>query len=431
MNRAEIPVARTGLSRCACGSIGLGLLALLGVGLPAPLAAEGRIQFAKMAITDCAEIGACEWRLACTVGSGAETELVPYAESASPGEVKIDRVVEVPTFPVTVKCQLQEDDGWLGKSWNDAGSASFEVPGGGDYKIVLKNPEQGAAEVSLLVDSLEIGAAPAAPAPAAGAKGKAAPAATTKGPVPGSTFLSVYQSWRHGHAVLVGYPWDQFSARTEAFKAKGVMLASFGSYPAGGQRLWFGIFRSGPEKQEVVPGLEWEAFTKKVKSLSDSGLWLTHLAIYSDAKGAKRYFSGVFHEGGEQNTISVGQERAAFRNKWVELSGNGQRLIDLETYKAAGGKNLYASIFAPGSGSYGIWPALDWDALAAKWRSSSSSQIADAVSYVEGGKRLFDVVLGSGEQSSLEAPATLPTVVARWKEMVAKGMRLNDLDPLE
>lgn len=428
MNRAEIPAA-TGPSRRARGLIGLALAALLGAGLPAPAAAEGRIQFAKMTITDCAEIGACEWRLACRVGNGPETELVPYAEASSPTEVKIDRTVDAPTFPVTVKCQLQEDDGLFGKSWNDAGSASFELPGGGDYTIALKNPEQGGAEVSLLVDSLEMGAAPAPPA--AVGKGKAPAAAAKGGPIPGNTFLSVYQSWRRGHAVLVGFPWDQFTARTEAFKAKKVMLASFGSYLSGGQRLWFGIFRSGPEKQEVVPGLEWEAFTKKVKSLSDSGLWLTHMAIYSDAKGAKRFFSGVFHEGGEQNTISVGEERAAFNKKWMELSGKNQRLIDLETYKAAGGKNLYASIFAPGSGSYGIWPALDWDALAAKWRNSNSSQIADAVSYVEGGKRLFDVVLGSGEQSSLEAPATLPTVATRWKEMVAKGMRLNDLDPIE
>jgi len=430
MNRREIPLARTGRSRRVLGGLGLGLAALLGAWLPAPAGAQGRIQFAKMTVTDCSEIGACEWRLACKVGNGPETELVPEADASSAGEVKIDRAVEVASFPVTVKCQLQEDDGVFGTSWNDAGGASIELFGGGDYKIALKNPEQGGAEVLLLVDSLEIAALPAPAAPVSGAKGKAA-AAGAQGTAAGPTFLSVYQTWRHGHAVLVGFPWDRFSARAEKLKAVGVMLASFGSYASGGQRLWFGIFRSGPSQQALTPGLEYEPFLKKVKSLSDSGLWLNHLAIYSDAQGAKRFFSGVFHEGGDQNTISVGQERAVFHNKWLELSGKGQRLIDLETYRAAGGKNLYASIFAPGSGSYGIWPALEWDALAAKWKGASGSQIADAVSYVEGKKRLFDVVLGSGEQSALEAPAPLPAIAAKWKEMVAKGMRLNDLDPLE
>lgn len=402
-------------------SLGVLCLSLLGI---SSAAAQGRIHFAQLAVSDCNEIGSCEWRLSCQIGGGKPIELISAGLARGAEKIEIGRAVDVRSFPVKVQCKLEEDDGWFRTSWEDAGTATADVPGGGDYSILIGKPEQGRGEVILVVDSLEI-AGP--PPPAAPAKGKAAAAP------PARTFAGVYQKNRQGHAVVVGLPWDAFKARVDQLAAKGSMLGVVDSYVEGGTRLWTGIFRSGPKKQELVANLEFEAFTKKFDALNEAGMRLFDLTIYDDTKAAKRYFTGVFHEGPAGNPLVIGLERKAFEAKMVELAGPSKlRLIDLEPYRAAGGKILYAGVFLEGKGSYGLRTALTWDAMLQKQQEGgkSGAQVFDLETYIEGGKRLYDAALRGGEPTELTAPAPAAVLVAEWKKKLEQGLRLIDLETI-
>jgi hypothetical protein len=416
-----------GVSAVPLFSLCLLVLSLLGISGEA--GAQGRIHFSRLEVSDCEEIGTCEWRLSCQIGGGKPVELLAAGLARGAEKVEIGRAVDVRSFPVKIQCTLEEDDGWFGTEWEAAGTATAEVPAGGDYSIVIGNPEQGKAEILLVVDSLEIaGRPPAAAATPANAKGKAAAS-----PAAGRTFAGVYQKNRQGHAVVVGLPWDAFKARVDQLAAQGSMLAVVDSYVDGGKRLWTGIFRSGPKKQELVASLEFEAFTKKRDALIDGNMRLFDLSIHDDTKAVKRYFTAVFHEGTAANPLVVGLERKAFEAKMAELSGReGLRLIDLEPYRAAGGKVLYTGAFLEGKGSYGLRTALDWDAMVRKQQEGgrSSAQVVDLETYMEGGKRLYDAALRGGEPTELTAAAPAAALAAEWKKKLEQGMRLIDLETI-
>jgi hypothetical protein len=374
----------------------------------------GKIVASEMAVDRCEDFfGTCEWRLTCKIGNGPDTELLPNAEVGVAGKIEIGKTFEVPAFPVNVACTLAEDDGWFGASWDEVASATLAVPGGGDYTFELGNEDQGAARVTFVVDSLEMASAPP---PAAS---KAASKTAAKEP---RQFLGVFGEEPEGHAVVIGMPWDAFKARVDQFAAAGPKLVYLQTWEDGGQRLWAGIFRTLKGKQQTVTGLEWEAFVAEWKRLNEQGMILADLEVYG--KDLKDYrFAGVFHEGTEQNPVWIGQTREEFLAKFYELSGKGMRLVDLETYKV-GDRVLYAGVFRPGHGSYGLWTELDWDAFTSKAKGSSSSAVTDIATYTVAGKRLYDGVIRGGSAHEVEKALEGPAFAARWKERLGEGIRL-------
>lgn len=373
----------------------------------------GRIVASEMAVDRCEDFfGTCEWRLTCKIGNGAETELLAGAEVAVADKAEIAKTFEAPAFPVTVACTLAEDDGWFGASWEEVATAKLAIPGGGDYALEMGNEAQGAVRVSFVVDSLEIAEAPPAAA-------KAASKAAAKEP---RQFLGVFGEKPEGHGVVMGLPWDAFKARVDQFATAGPKLVYFQSWDDGNQRLWAGIFRTLEGKQQLVTGLDWDAFVAEWKRLNEQGMVLADMEIYGKSVSDYR-FAGVFHEGQEQNPVWIGQSRDEFLAKFFELAGKGMRLADLETYKA-GDKVLYAGVFRPGHGSYGLWTELDWDAFTSKAKGTSSSAVTKIATYTVGGKRLYDGVVRGGSAHEIEPALEGAVFAARWKEQLGKGIRL-------
>jgi hypothetical protein len=409
------------------------LAGLLAAG-PGAAWAEGRITFTKATVQGCNAMGKCIWQVSCRVGPNGD--VTQEVRGVSRDIKPIDKSFDVRSFPVKVDCKLALDDGWFTTSWKEMGSASLAVPGGGDYDIVMENKEKGGVSVHLTVDSLEVGAPAAAPA-AATAKGTTAKVSTKPAAKPAAAkaprqWLGVYQGGQQGAAVLVGLPWDQFKARAAQLDAQGSRVVAIDTYMDGGRRLWNGIFRSGKEKQELVAGLDWDAFSKKWKNLvNDQHMRLVDLVLYDE--GSKRLVAGAFREGYDENTLWVGQEPKAFEAKWAELCGQGQRLVDMEVYKTTGDKINYAGAFRAGSGSYGLWTALDRDAFLAKWKKAGeSTQINEVKTYTNGKKRLFDGVIGGGGlKTDVAMDLDWDAFAARWKEQFLKGKRLVDFQPYQ
>jgi hypothetical protein len=406
------------------------LLAGLLAASPGTAWAEGRITFTKATVQGCNAMGKCIWQVACKVG--ANGDVTQEVRGVSRDVKPIDKSFDVRNFPVKVDCKLAIDDGWFTTSWKDMGSASLAVPGGGDYDIAIANKEKGAVSVHLTVDSLEVGAPAAAPA-ATTTKGTTAKAANkpaaAKAP---RQWLGVYQSGQQGAAVLVGLPWAQFKARADQLDAQGSRAVAIDTYMDGGRRLWNGIFRSGKEKQELVAGLDWDAFSKKWNTLvNDQHMRLVDLVLYDE--GSKRLLAGAFREGYDLNALWVGQDPKAFESKMTELGNDGQRLVDLEVYKTTGDKINYAGAFRAGTGSYGLWTALDRDAFLAKWKKAgASTQINEVKTYTNGKKRLFDgVVGGGGLKTDIAMDLDWDAFAAKWKEQFLKGKRLVDFQPYQ
>jgi hypothetical protein len=392
--------------------------------------AQGRVLVTQMYVDNCEEIGSCEFRLTCQTGSEKPVVMIPGAIATNPETVKINKQLSANAFPATVTCTLFEDDGWFGASYDEAATASIKLEAGGDYKLKLDNPKQATVELSLIVDSFQVAPPAAAPAaspaaPAAGGKAAKPPAAG-----PAARFLGIFrkESEVAGHAVVLAYEEPAFLAEAKRLADKGVHPADIETWTEGGRRVWGGIFRSGPDSSLIIPALDGDKFLERWTKLNnDEDMRLVDLEVYQD-KG-KRLFAGAFRNGNEESSLWVGQDREAFRSKWQQLVNQGVRLVDLEVYKGAGGKNVYAGVFLDAEGSYGMWTAVPWDKFLERWQKAGASGLADIESYTEDGKRLYDgVILGGGGAEEVTGPLTLSELSGKWSEMMAMGYRLVHLE---
>lgn len=385
--------------------------------------AQGRVEFTKMYISNCEEMGSCEFRLTCQTGGKPEV-MIPAAIATNPETVKINKTIAVTAFPAKVTCTLYEDDGLFGESWDEAATGSVTLAGGGDYQLELDNPEQATVTVHLLADSLQaVTTASAAPA-----TGKAAA-------TPAKQFLGIFrkESEPRGHATLLGMDTATFQRRTKELAGQGLHPVDIETWTEGGQRRWAGIFRGGVDASEIVNPMEWEKFTARWKQLTeakneDEQMRLVDMEIYQE--GGKTLFTGAFRSGTESHSLWIGQDRPAFLTKWQELMNQGLRLVDLEVYKV-GGRNLYAGVFLEVDGGYGIWTNTDWDAFQAKWKGAGSG-LSDVESYMEGNKRVFDgVILSGGGTEEMPPMSDARSFAAKWNDMLAKGYRLIHLEVIE
>ncbi|HYN19736.1 MAG TPA: hypothetical protein VE078_02170 [Thermoanaerobaculia bacterium] len=389
--------------------------------------AQGRVTVTQMYITSCEELGMCELRLTCQSG-GKPVEMIPAAIATNPQTLKINKQIEVASFPAAVSCTLFEDDGWFGASWDEAATGSLALAGGGDYELELKNPEQATVILSLMVDSVSVSAAPA---PAAASGGKAAKAA------PGRQFLPLFRKEGEpkGHAVVLGLEWPAFDKKVQELASQGVHATDVETWVDGGKRLWGGIFRSGPDKSLVLSDVEWEPFKERVTKLNETEneeeqMRLIDMEIYA-SKG-KTFFAGVFRNGNEFSSLQVGLDRPGFLTKWQQLVNQQLRLIDLEVYRtAAGNRNLYAGVFLEAPGSYGIWTGTTWEKFQERWTSAGRSGLWDVETYMEDGKRLYDGVILGGGTEDLPGMVDGQALVAKWREMLGKGYRLIHLEVVE
>lgn len=401
---------RTVLGRAA----GLAALAGLLAGAPAAAVSYGRIGFTKMAIDDCADMfGTCEWRLTCKVAGGPDTEIVANQVGGVAQDFELKKSFEAKSFPAKLECSLLEDDGWFGETWNDAGKATLDLPGGGDYELTIKG-DHGTVVVTAVADSFEMPDSLAAAKPAKGKK-----AATQ--------FVAGYVRDPSGHGVVIGLPWEAFKARVDGFAEKGVKLVKMHNWDEGGTRLWGGIFQSLDGNQELVTDLQWEPFVARWNQLRDQNLSLEDFEVVP--RGGKFYFTGVYNEGGDENPIWVQQDRNEFIGHWNQLSGGGVRLVDLELYQSSG-RWYYAGIFRGGSGPYGMRNAMPWADFQTYWQGKERegrTSIVDLASYKDGGKELWDIATGAG-QGKLTPKLDAAALGKDWNDRVAQGFRMTALE---
>lgn len=393
--------------------------------------AEGRITMTKMFVQTCEELGDCEWRLTCRAGDQQEVELVSGASARAGRTVDMNRGLDVGRFPLKLTCTLFEDDGFLGASWEKAGEGSLDIPAGGDYKLQIRGPGQGAVRVQMIVDNLEILIPPpAAPEPAAApARGRAA--ARPLKPEPQLRFLGVFTQRPEGQTVIIGQEWDAFKAKVAELDLAGIKLINIESFPHGGKVLWAGLFRDLDDRSMLLGVSDWDAFVNDWKKVSSGSMRLEDFEVYTVGNDVKA--AGLYRPGGDSFSLWVGQKQEDFKKKREELNySKSLRVNDFEIYRAYD-TTLYAGGFRSSYRTPEIWFGLERGALETKLKGAKGLQLADLETYKQGDKRLYDALMSQPEEG-LAVPvevvfeADQATFIRRWKEMIAKGYRLVELE---
>jgi hypothetical protein len=415
----------SGQGRARWSGSGLLLLSILAGGLLLPSAAWslGRISFDQMSVERCPEKSGCEWRLSCGVGSPQESEMIASAPARAKYSVDIKKGLDIQSFPTTVHCTAWEDDGWFGETWEKVASNSVTVPAGGQFTLDLASGEQGAVRVHMSVDSLDIAAAPEAPAPAAGKQ-----PAKTAAAAPALQFSAAFVPEHDGRAVVIGLEWKAFKARTDELAGQGLQIDDIETFESGGKRLWNGIFRNNPYKTSIIVDQEGDKFLDSWKKLTGGRMRLTDLEVYSS--GGKLLFAGLFRNLGGNHSFWVGQTRKDFLGKVKELAEvKGLRLVDFEPYRS-GASTLYAGAFREDSRATDLWAGLTLDAFNSQWQGlkGKEQQVVDLETYRDGGNRYVDAILRAGERGEVVIGLDQATFIKRWREMSDKGLRLISVE---
>jgi hypothetical protein len=386
-----------------------------------PAAAEGRVTFNDMVVQKCPQSGACPWKLSCGVEGKPESEMFAGTKAKTKYTVNVNHGLDIRAFPADIRCTAWLDTGWIGTTWEKLDTATISVPAGGEYSLDINSRAQGSVTVRISVDSLEISTPP--PPAAAPKKGKAEKSETPL------QFLGVFSPEPEGRAVVVGLEWPAFKKKVDDLASRGLQIMDLGTFEQGGKIYWTGIFRSTQQATLLLANQEWDTFLKNWKTATGSRKRLVNFTVYQS--GGKTTFAGLFRDLGEKHSFWVGQSRKDFEAKVKELANTQSlQLLDLNVYRAGGPSLLYAGAFHYEESPYELWTALDQKAFDAKWQEArrKQKQLVDVETYKDGNQRFYDAVVHGGTPGEVVMNLDAPGLVARWHDMVAKGLRPTDLE---
>ncbi|HEY2290175.1 MAG TPA: hypothetical protein VGM86_05670 [Thermoanaerobaculia bacterium] len=399
--------------------------AVLLLASPSPASAVGRATFNDMVVQRCPK-GSCPWKLSCGVEGKPEAEMFAGAKAKTKYSVNINKGLDIQTFPADVRCTAWLDTGWIGTSWEKLNTTTINVPAGGEYTLDINSSAQGSVTVRLSVDSLEITTPPpppAAPAP----KGKKGAAAAPPAAPAAPQVLAVFSPEPEGRAVVIGMEWNAFKKRVDDLGTRGLQLTEVSTFDQGGKVYWNGIFRSSQQPILMLANQDGDTFLKNWKTGTGNRKRLFNLTIYPS--GGKILFTGLFRDLGDKHSLWVGQNRKEFAAKVKELKDSqGLQLIDVTTYKPTT-TLLYAGAFRYEETPNEYWQALDRADFDKRWQAARGKQmqLIDLETYKDGNQRLFDAIVHGGTPGEAVIGVDLDAFVARWRDMVAKGLRPTGL----
>jgi hypothetical protein len=395
---------------------------------PSPASAVGRVTFNDMVVQKCPQSGACPWKLSCGVEGKPESEMFAGAKAKTKYTVNINKGLDVQTFPADIRCTAWLDTGWIGTTWEKLNTTTINVPAGGEYTLDINSRAQGSVTVRLSIDSLELSTPPpaqAAPAPK-GKKGAAAAPAAPRAP----QVLAVFSPEPEGRAVVVGLEWNAFKKRVDDLNARGLQLSEVSTFDQGGKVYWNGIFRTSQISILMLANQDGDTFLKNWKTVTGSRKRLFNFTVYPS--GGKTLFTGLFRDISAKPSLWVGQNRKEFQTKVKELRDTqGLQLVDVATYRP-GPTVLYAGTFLYQDTPNEYWQALDRAAFDKKWQAAKGKmQLVDVETYMDGKDRLFDAIVHGGTSGDVVIGLDPDAFTARWRDMVAKGLRPTDLKVYE
>jgi Cysteine-rich secretory protein family len=129
-------------------------------GAPPPAEGTGtnrhfvEVNFTKIRVHNCNELGICAWRLFCRLGSQPETLLLDNVEADDRDEPPISRALtQDGTLPVTVTCKLEERDAPI---YEHLGTLSLTIQSGGVNTIRIMHVDEDGdideGDVSIFMD---------------------------------------------------------------------------------------------------------------------------------------------------------------------------------------------------------------------------------------------------------------------------------------
>lgn len=193
-------------------------------------------------------------------------------------------------------------------------------------------------------------------------------------------------------------------------------------------RTYIGVWRASSTIELRVKAEGWTAFTQKWLELSNDNFRLVEIETF--VENGRRQFMGVFKRGTGGHYLWNVAGWSNFVNKWNELHNAGLRLVDLASY-AEGSVRYYVGVFRSGSDKQALWSLTGWSSFTAKWAQLSNQgyRLVDIETFAIGADRQYIGVFRQGNDGhALWSITGWTNFTNKWKELSNNGLRLIDLE---
>ena len=209
------------------------------------------------------------------------------------------------------------------------------------------------------------------------------------------TYVGAWRAGTDGHFLWQNTDWAGFQAKWNELSGQGFRLARITTFLVGGQRRWTGS--SGARGISVTRTIYGRASTGTASRPSGTSCPVRGCGSWTSAlrRQRSRSWAGVWRAG--SSALSLGVRVAGLSGQRNELSGQGLRLVTLDTYMS-GSTCMWVGAWRAGSDGHYLWAGVDWDNFTTKRKQLGSDglRLTDLATYVEGGQRKWAGIWRAG-----------------------------------
>ena len=156
--------------------------------------------------------------------------------------------------------------------------------------------------------------------------------------------------WRKtGKDVIVrtGRTHDEFYDELKRLRERGYICKDIEPFLHDGELLWDGVFQKNIPETKIWRNASKEPFVEKCKEMSRNGFRLMDVETYKNAEG-DRLWAGLFRQTTDGYAVRLDRTTDEFAAVRERENEQGRKLIDVEVYEK-GGKFYWSGVFTNGS----------------------------------------------------------------------------------
>lgn len=249
-------------------------------------------------------------------------------------------------------------------------------------------------------------------------------------------FAGIWQSGNSDHLVRVAYGYEDFRLECQNLVEKGYSLMDVDTYLDKGIRKWDGVFVKSEEEFVFLGNLkEVELETQQMK-MKAKGYHLIDVETYRKS-GETQKWAGVFVRGKKKFKLlqNFNQDLLrvfnSFDKQYKELSEQGFRLIDIESYTTIAGTRKWAGVFIGGKGKHALHRNLSKSEFYTKWKELAKDGLRLVDLEVYSSKEIeywSGVWREGGGKYELESENRFCPFYGKVEELRNEGYELFDLE---
>ena len=191
---------------------------------------------------------------------------------------------------------------------------------------------------------------------------------------------------------------------------------------------YVGIWRSGTEIELRVKATGWERFATRFDELSADGFRLADIETF--VENGVREFLGLFKRESGPHAIVYVTGWDNFTAEWEKQTSNQLRLIDLTTFRD-GDTRIFIGVFRAGTDRHALIGLAGWNEFSASWAKAGDDdlRLVDLEAYRENGIENFIGVFREGTDGhALISVTGWNALTAEWAKAGKNRLRLIDLE---